>query len=144
MFGSDDLCSESFTRIMEATSLGSVSSAAQDICVIQQCRERIISFVQYLSVCDGLDDNDVRILCQAYTYICICTTGSGKALQVAYILNANNCKSWWWHQFFLILLCQQKFCRISDKKQHKTSSYIARSNFVPSMEGFCRACTSHS
>ena len=62
VFGSDDLCSEGFTRIMEATSVGSVSTAAQDICIIQQCRDRLISFVNYLAACNGLDDNEVRFI----------------------------------------------------------------------------------
>ena len=66
VYGSDDLCTEGFVKIIEATSVPSVSAAAQDICLIQDCKNRLASFIYFLDACDGLDDNDVRIMTACY------------------------------------------------------------------------------
>ena len=62
VFGSSGLCSEAFTIIMEARSVESVSAAAQDLCTNGQCSNPLQNFVTYLAACDGLDDNDVRVI----------------------------------------------------------------------------------
>ena len=62
IFGIDNSCTEGFIEIMEANSIGSVAVAAREICVVQQCRDRLTDFVNYLTACDGLDDNEVRLV----------------------------------------------------------------------------------
>ena len=69
VFESGDSCSESFTAIMEGNSIISVSIAAQEICVLQQCKNRLTSFLNYLVACDGLDDNNVRFNCISYVVV---------------------------------------------------------------------------
>lgn len=58
-FRSDNSCTENFNKIMEATSVFSVTVATRDICISQQCKSRLTSFMNYLKACDALDDNDV-------------------------------------------------------------------------------------
>ena len=62
VFGIDNTCTDGFIDIMEANSIGSVAVAAQEICTVQQCRDRLTDFVNYLTACDGLDDNEVRLV----------------------------------------------------------------------------------
>ena len=71
MFEIDNTCTEGFIEIMERNSIGSVAIGAQKICVVQQCRDRLPDFVDYLTACDGLDDNEVRQACTIHMIIYI-------------------------------------------------------------------------